>query len=157
MCEDCRAEGSRSICAACAARVGGRWVEQIPFLGVAMMVHGGLITGLALTLIIYGGFLAGAFADLPERDSPVTLISSFLVGGMLGVGLLQLVPGLLQLYAGWQIRRERSRVLGIVALGAGLLTVAGCYCAPTSAAMLVWGAIVLFSDNVKERFQESSR
>jgi hypothetical protein len=66
------------------------------------------------------------------------------------------VPGLLQLRAGYRLRSFRSRTLGLVALSAGVATVFGCYCAPTSIALLIWGVVVLANRDVIARFAASS-
>ena len=154
-CDECASE-SLTTCVVCERRLeSGRYVAQVPFLGIAMMIHGAITLGVAVMMTLYGGFLAAAFQDLPEGgDDPASalLLPELLVGSMLGIGLVHVLPGLLQIIAGWQVRSYRGRVFGVLALATGLVTVISCYCAPTSIAMLLWGAVVLFSGDVAARF-----
>ena len=68
-----------------------------------------------------------------------------------------LIVGALQLWAGWRMRTYRSRGLVIAALIAGLLTLVGCYCLPTSLVLLVWGLVILLDAAVAERFARERR
>jgi len=159
MCAECRLSGrDRPLCEACQRRLeSGRFVGQVPLFGIALMVHGGLVLGLGLLVTAYGGFLLEAFASMdapqPTPDDPgAAMLPDFLVGSMAAVGLANTLVGALQLWAGWRIRVYRSRGLGLAALCSGLITVVGCYCAPTSLGMLVWGLVILLSGDVADRF-----
>jgi len=154
MCEGCRSAPGAGLCETCARRLGrGRWVAQVPILGVLMMVHGGLTVAMGLILLVYGVFTAAALGGLPANDDPAQqAMSSIMLGGMLGLGVIHMPSGVLQLLAGWRVRTYQSRGLGITSLWLGLLTFLGCYCLPTSLAMIVYGSIVLHSGEVVERF-----
>jgi hypothetical protein len=151
MCGECRSEELPDRCAACASRLEqGRFVSQVPMLGVVMIVHGVLVGGLGLYLLVFGGFFAQSVASAPA--APQDPFAGFMVGAISFIGLLHMVPGVLQVWAGLRVRAYRSRGLGFVALGLGLVTVLGCYCSPTSIALLIWGAIVLVHEDVSARF-----
>jgi hypothetical protein len=153
MCAECRAEAMPELCAPCAARLEeGRFVGQVPMLGTVMIVHGVLVGGLGLYLLVFGGFFAQSVATTPASTTSVDAIDAVMVGAFSVIGLVHMVPGVLQVWAGVQLRAFRSRGLALAGLGAGLVTVLGCYCSPTSIAMLVWGLIVLMHEDVRARF-----
>lgn len=159
VCEACRVEGaSPALCATCQGRLeGGRFVSQVPLFGIALMVHGGLVVALGGMLAVYGAFLARAFdragPSAAPSDPAAAMMPEVLVGGMLGVGLVHVGIGAFQLFAGWRVRQYRARWLTLGALAAGLGTVIGCYCVPSSIGMLIWGAIVLLTSDVVARFE----
>ena len=69
------------------------------------------------------------------------------------IGLCNLIPGILQIYAGIQGIRLRNHTLGIIALGAGALTIVSCYCFITSLALLIYGLIIYLHDTTKRAFE----
>lgn len=155
MCGACGASGfAQPICRACALRLrGGRFVSQVPALGIVMMIHGAMILSLGIFLVVYGAFFAAAAYDTPNPlAGPAEVIAQLVVSSMVGIGLLQFLPGVLQIVAGWRARTYHSRGFAIAALVAGLLAMITCYCAPTSIAMLVWGLVVLLGKDVAARF-----
>ena len=87
-----------------------------------------------------------------DRTTSVDAIDAVMVGAFSVIGLVHMVPGVLQVWAGVQLRAFRARGLALAGLGGGLVTVLGCYCSPTSIAMLVWGLIVLMHEDVRARF-----
>jgi hypothetical protein len=70
-----------------------------------------------------------------------------------GMGLCNLCPGALQIYAGIQGIRLRNHTLGIVALASGALTITSCYCFITSLALLIYGLIIYLHDTTRKAFQ----
>ena len=155
MCSACAASAfAQPMCHACALRLrGGRYVSQVPALAIAMMIHGAMVLSLGIFLLVYGLFFAAATYDAPrELTGPAELIAQLMVSGMVGIGLLHFLPGVLQIVAGWRARTYRSRGFTIAALGAGLIAMLGCYCAPTSIAILIWGLVVLLGKDVAARF-----
>lgn len=152
MCGECRSEALPELCAPCASRLEeGRFVSQVPMLGIVMIVHGILVGGLGLYLLVFGGFFAQSVATAPTSSGEDPL-AGFMVGVIGVIGGLHMIPGVLQVWAGVRIRAYRSRGLALAGLGLGLVTVLGCYCSPTSIALLVWGAIVLLHGDVRGRF-----
>ena len=75
-----------------------------------------------------------------------------MLGGMVGMGLMHLPAGVMQLLAGWRVRTFHSRWLAIGSIWLGLSTVFGCYCLPTALAMIVYGSVVLHRREVIARF-----
>lgn len=130
-------------------------VRQVPILAIATMVHGALLAGTGLYYLVFGGFFAANLSTTPAPadEGPFgELFSGLMIGAIGIISLVHIVPGVLQLWAGWRARTFRSRGLAFLALGAGLVSLFGCYCAPTSLGMLVWGAIVLANQAVRDRF-----
>ncbi len=154
MCDACRASELPAHCAACAHRIAeGRFVNHVPMLGIAMMVNGALTAGMGLYYFVFGGFFAAELSRTPGVEGPDDDLFAGVMFGALGlIAFVHLVPGALQLWAGWRARTFRSRPLAFVALALGLVTVLGCYCAPSSLGLLVWGVIVLVHEDVRERF-----
>ena len=64
-----------------------------------------------------------------------------------------MIAGLLRLYAGIQNFRFRGRTLGIISFSVGLFSMLGCYCAPTSIGVFVYGLIVYLNPAVKAAFE----
>ncbi|HEY8432839.1 MAG TPA: B-box zinc finger protein [Sandaracinaceae bacterium] len=157
MCDECRAPDLPRCCTACGTRLAtGRFVAQIPAFGIALMVHGGITAATGLYYAVFGGFLALEWARVPSEPSDALPIDALFESLFFGVaalmGLVHFVPGALQMWAGWRVRTYRSRRLAILALVAGLVAGIGCYCAPTSIGMLVWGLVILMERDVRERF-----
>ncbi len=155
MCDACLSDMTeKRFCVVCARRLGGgRWLRHVPVLGILMMVQGAMTLGMALLLLMYGAFTALALGDLPPSDDPAqAAISSIMLGGMVGMGLMHLPAGVMQLLAGWRVRTFHSRWLAIGSIWLGLSTVFGCYCLPTALAMIVYGSVVLHRREVIARF-----
>lgn len=157
LCEACAAERVGELCAGCHDLLAHRGkVPHVQWLAVVTMVHGAMLLAFGALLVVYGGVL-GVYlarvqttrADAPDGDvvAAVVAVAVFLMA----VG--QLLPGVLQILAGWYAREFRHRIFALVALASGLLSVVGCYCLPTSIALLVWGLVVLFDDAVVRRFE----
>lgn len=120
---------------------------------------GGLTLANGLLVTVFGGlYLASAilFMIMPRTVNPDGPQPEFMVAYMGCSGLAHLVPGILQLAAGTQLIRMRGRGLALVALCSGLVTLFGCYCMPTSIAVMIFGMIVLNDPAVKARLEEGS-
>jgi hypothetical protein len=157
-CEACRSTELVGHCAPCAERLArARLVGHVPIFGIVMMVHGLLTAGLGLYYGVFGTFFAGNIFSLepdPSREPHPAddLFPGIMLGTFLVLSVLQLVPGILQVWAGYRARSFRSRGLAVAALIVGLLPALGCYCGPTGLALLVWGLIVLRDPDVRARF-----
>lgn len=138
--------------------VGGRppstLVGHIRVVAVLLIVQGGLIllvgamaavTAFVLPLIARQ---SAALEDPPEFDFPVW----FTVFYALVAGVLLLIA-ILHIWAGIQNFRYRQRVLGIVAVAAGLTTSITCYCAPTAIGLAIYGLIVYLNVDVAAEFR----
>lgn len=156
MCGGCLspAQGQR-LCLRCYQRVvGSGRSHHLPTLGILTIIHGVL---LALAGILYGvtysgmGFWMSALPP-PQGADPAAAqfpIAFMIVIGVV-IGLLHIVPGVLQIIAGLKLRKRRGRIFGIVAMSVAMLTGIACYCLPTSIGLLVFGLIVLLDQGVKE-------
>ena len=157
MCSECRTDVEPSLCQMCLDRLDEpRAVAHVPVFSVVMMVHAALVAAMGLMLVVYGVSLLWSFGTMPEPTeevpSPIAIMPGMLVGTMMVEAALHLVVGGLQFWAGWRLRTFKSRGLGIAALVLGLLTALGCYCLPSSLAVLVWGLVLLLRDDVAQRF-----
>jgi hypothetical protein len=112
---------------------------------------------MGLFLLVYGVSLLYTFGTMPPAheigaDPMVGFMEGTVVLTMIIMGIAHLVPGVLQIWAGWRARSYRSRGLVIAAVSAGMLTILGCYCTPTSIAMIVWALVVVLNADVARRF-----
>ena len=73
--------------------------------------------------------------------------------GYLVVGIVLLLAGIFRIYTGLQNFRYRKRVLGIVSLVCGLVSMMGCYCTPTGIGILIYGLIVYLNPAVRAAFE----
>jgi formate hydrogenlyase subunit 3/multisubunit Na+/H+ antiporter MnhD subunit len=154
VCTECRAEGEGALlCKSCDVRLGRHpLVRHVPWLAIGLIVHGVLIAGAGLFIGAYGGFYLIELATMPASDDPAdNTVSNVVLITMAVMCVTHLVPGVLQAFAGWQLRKSRGRGLAITSLVVGLVTLVGCYCAVTSFAMLVWGLVVLLNGEVARR------
>lgn len=154
-CDECTSDGS-SICKPCSERLGRhRLIAHVPVLGIVMIVHGVFLAGWGLFMAAYVVFYLFEMASLPAPPGdPGTedAISSLIVLVFLALAFLHLLPGALQIFAGWRIRSFQGRGLAIGALIASFFTVFGCYCGLTSVGIAIWGLVVLFHEEVARRF-----
>lgn len=137
---------------------GFGWVQQVRVVAILNCVQGGLEC-------LMGTFLAGMAVFFTimiqtERNKPgfgngtAPPGMEWIMGGVYGViGAVVLIAGILRIYAGLQNFRYRKRVLGIVSLVCGLASMIGCYCAPTSIALLIYGLIVYLNPAVQAAFE----
>jgi hypothetical protein len=161
VCDACRSNELAGHCTACAERLArSRLVAHVPPLAITMMVHGVLTAGLGVYYLVFGTFFAGSIWSVPASEQAAEPVDELLPGIMLGafvfLGMVQILPGVLQIWAGYRARTFHSRGLALAALIVGLAPALGCYCGPTSVALLVWGVIVLRDPDVRARFAASS-
>jgi hypothetical protein len=113
----------------------------------------GRVLRVAVLLIVHGVMLlmGGAFAGLavfgfstmgPEGFGGDATTYAMMKWSYLGISILLTIVGLLQLTAGIRNYYFRSKGLGLVALGAGLLSMFTFFCLPTSLALAIYGIIV---------------
>lgn len=142
-------------------------VGHVFVLGVLMAVYGGIVLLCGIGAMAYAAFAPDVLKNDPNfRNNPAfrqnpqltpeQLIEYMQIAMAVGGGVF-LVCGLLYLIAGIQVSRFRSRTLALVALSAGLITILGCYCIPTSVAIFVYGLIVLLNSSVRTAFTYGDR
>lgn len=137
-------------------------VRQVPTLGVLMAVQGGLVCAVGLLLVGVGfmfPFLLEMQAQQPGAVPPPGGVEILMLAVYAGMGMLLLVVGGLTIYSGIRVYRFQSRVMAMVMLGAGFLTIMSCYCLPTAIALAIFGFIVLTKTPVIHAFRiaEGSR
>lgn len=128
--------------------------QQVPVIGILMMVQGGLEMAMGLLLLVIAGFLPVAIAmdqGMAPGDPPVWIIG--IVYGVLGLGISTL--GILRMFAGYGAFRFRRRMFAIVANCLGFGTLLTCYCAPTALALGVYSLIVLLQPSVVHAFAQN--
>jgi hypothetical protein len=160
LCDGCAAERVEGVCKSCLELLSNRGkVWQVQWLAVVTMVHGGLLLLWAIGLVVSGLYLGVAMGgvETTQPDAPPPEFMAGVFGGAtLFMAFGQLVPGVLQLAAGWYMLSFRYRPLAIVAFLAGLSSITGCYCLPTSILLAIWGLIVIFDRDVGARFAASA-
>jgi hypothetical protein len=132
-------------------------VGHVPVVAILMMVQGGLEVLMGLGLVAMGGIFPVLMRmdEMPNRGEgpPPEMVGWMMLAIYGGLGLLTLVAAGLHLFAGLRNYRFRSRTLGLVALGGGLVTVFTCYCAPTSIALAVYGLVTYLNPDVSQAFE----
>ena len=132
-------------------------VGHVQVVAILMMVQGALEALVGLGLVALGGFFPAMMQmemdqgqagpqPMPAEMSWMMLI---IYGGM---GLLVLIAAGLHIFAGIRNYKFRGRVLGLVALGGGMVTVMTCYCAPTAIALGVYVLITYLNPEVVQAF-----
>ncbi|MDP1560345.1 MAG: hypothetical protein Q8M16_03005 [Pirellulaceae bacterium] len=135
--------------------------NQVPVIGILMIVQG--VLELLLGLVMFG--VAGYFPFLMAMNPgmgqgpgqgpgppPVWIISIVYV--VFGLGMS--IPGILRIYAGYNVYRFRRRIFAIVANCLGFVTLITCYCAPTAIALGVYSLIVLLQPSVVYAFAQNA-
>lgn len=138
---------------------GFGWVQQIRVVAILNCVQGGL----ECLMGMFGTGMGIFFVVMiqAERNNPgfgnnnrAPEGMEWVFGGVYFVfGIVVLLSGILRIYAGLQNFRYRGRVLGIISFVCGLVSMMGCYCAPTAIGMLVYGLIVYLNPAVQAAFE----
>lgn len=138
-------------------------VAQIRVVSILNAVQGGLELLMCLMYLGLGGFFAFIMREEMARqanrngDPGGELAANFMTAFMFILGGVMLVTALLRLYACYRNFYLQSRVLGIVSLCVGLMTVFTGYCAITAIGIAVYGLIVLFNKEVTEAFEMQAK
>jgi hypothetical protein len=136
-------------------------LSQIRVVAIMLIVHGSMLLLAGIFFLIMAAFLPGIITSSQQvqaapanQNGPTPeQLSKLLTGTYLVMGLAAFLPGLLQLVAGIRNLYPKGRTLGIIALFSGLLSVASCYCAPTSLGLLVYGLIIYFNPTAVRAFE----
>jgi hypothetical protein len=129
-------------------------VGHVMPVAILMIVQGGLEFFAALVYLGLMFFIPMMMSDLPagkKMPQPEAFTSILMItyGVMGGGGLL---AGVLHLLAGISGLRFRRRVLGMVALIAGMISVSTIYCAPTTIGLAIYGLITYSNPAVVAAF-----
>jgi hypothetical protein len=133
-----------------ATQSGRGMVGHVRVVAVLLIVQGVFEI---LFAFFFLAFLAATML-IPDPDlaslRPVSVL-------MAVVSVPALACGVLRMVAGYFNFRFRRRGLGLVGLGAGLVTVMTFYCAATSIALAVYGLIVYLNEAVVAAFETEER
>jgi len=131
-------------------------VNQVPVIGILMIVNGSLVTLLGVLIAIIGpvmfSFIGAAQgpqgAPIPQEAQQVlTVVSVFYVI----YGSIIAIVGIMNIAGGISALRFRSRNFVIAALFFNIAALCS-YCFPTSLGLLIWGLIVMFQGDVAYAF-----
>jgi hypothetical protein len=130
-------------------------VNHVPIVAGLLIAQGILETLMGTFLIVMGIVVKVGAGDELRRSNPgapfdLSNLGLLIYGGM---GALNLTVGILNITAGVKNVKYRGRVLGIVALCSGLLTLFPCYCFPTAMMLLVYGLVVYLNPEVVRAFE----
>ena len=135
-------------------------VTHVPVVAVFMIVQGALEMIMGVVLIGLGFGMPLLMQDELRRNPPGAngpspeMMSWVIVGVYSVLGVLTLLGSALHIVAGFRNYGYRSRILGIVALIAGMATsLVTCYCAPTAIAIGVYGLVCYLNPSVMQAFQ----
>jgi hypothetical protein len=137
---------------------GFGWVQQVRVVAILNCVQGGLECLMGIFMGGMGVFLS--YMLQAERNNPNFRNNNqpppgmeWVFGGVyLAIGVVLLLAGILRLYAGIRNFGYRGRILGIVSMVCGMISVFSCYCAPTGIAMIIYGLIVFLNPAVQAAF-----
>ncbi len=135
-------------------------VNQVPIVGVLMIVQGVLDTLVGIGIGFYAFFMPMLFDEMQRQAAaqgnntppmPPEMGLAMTIGiVVLGTAIVSI--GVLTIYSGIRVIKYEARTLGIASLCAGMATIATCYCFPTSIALAVYGMIVLLNASVSLAF-----
>lgn len=125
--------------------LGRGLVGHVPIVATLLLVQGAFE-------ILFALFFLGTFAIF-QLSNDKELKSLQPLGVLMAiVSVPAIVCGSLRLVAGYCNFRFQRRLLGMVALCAGLLTMITGYCAPTAIALAIYGLVVYLNDSVMAAF-----
>jgi len=136
------------------ATAGLGMVSQIRVVAILNCVQGSLEVLMGLMLAAMAAVIPSMIAaqQAGKPAGPPAGFEWIMIGTYGVMGGAMLIAGPLRLYAGIQNFRYRARTLGIVSFSVGLISMLGCYCAPTSIAVFIYGLIVYLNPAVKAAF-----
>ena len=139
----------------------GGMVRHVMPVAILMIVQGALellLAVLFLALIVAVPFMlsdlpadGGAAQEVGGAPTPAFLKTMMMATyGVMGTG--GLIAGVLHVAAGIFGLRFRRRMLGIVALAVGMVSITTCYCAPTAIGLAIYGLITYCNPAVVAAF-----
>lgn len=134
---------------------------HIRVVAVLMMVQGffevafgAMMTIMAFVFPRMLGAMVAADAELQAEGGPdPESAASIMMVIYLVMGLAGVIPGLAHLVAGFRNVLYKGRKLGLIALGAGLVTLPMMICFPTALILAIYGMIVYFNPGAFAAFQ----
>jgi hypothetical protein len=130
--------------------LGRGLVGHVPIVALLLIVQGILELAFGAVCLLF----SVAVLLIPDRE----------LANMRGLGIIMAIPaiaalvcGILRIVAGLYNRRFRRRILGMTALGVGLLSLLTGYCALTAIGLAVYGLIVYLNESVIAAFDMGDR
>ncbi len=165
ICLECRRftpEGAL-YCPKCNPNEGASKAGQLKILGILLIVHGGLLLFMALVGVagvgMTGAITAQMAGDPSLANNPMGAEGlGYMLYAVYGlIGVVALVLGPLQIWAGICAMRRRGRRVIFAALVGGLAALITVYCGPTTLVLAIWGLILLSRDDVRRAFEAEAR
>lgn len=128
--------------------------NQVPVIGILMIVNGVLCTLFGMLLMFWGPFMQqflnmqGAPPPPPEAQQVLQVVSIVYIA----LGAVVALAGVINIAGGVAALRYRSRAFVLTALFFNIIPIFTCYCAPTSLGLMIWGLIVMFQGDVAQAF-----
>jgi hypothetical protein len=133
------------------------WVQQVRIYAILSAVQAALEIPLGLMLVCVGGMFPVMMQldkNNPNRagNGPPPEVLGVVMAVYITIGVVLISIAVLRLVAAYRNFYFKGRVLGLVAMSVGLLSMLTCYCAPTSIAVLIYGLIVYQNPAVRAAF-----
>lgn len=133
------------------------WLVMLLVLAILQIVFGLMELVMGIFFVGYGFFLPTLFAEIAKQNPAGQAPPQALTQGMawyFGImGVLMLLLSVLRIVSGVYLFNMKGRMLSIVSLCVGLISIGTFYCACTSIPLAVIGLIVLLHPVVKYAFQ----
>ena len=137
------------------------YIRQVPVLAILMMIQGGLVLLLGLFMGAMGFFMPAMIEQQMQQNpgfqQPPNMqgmdMETFMMLTYGGIGAVLTLIAVPTIISGFRLYKYRGRIMGIVSLSAGLLTVFACYCFPTALGLFIFGLIVLLNEPVRKAFE----
>jgi hypothetical protein len=150
--ESCRPPNGSPFDASYQRRPG--LVRHVRVVAILMIVQGVLEFLASLGIAGMAVFMSQAMSQMPQPETAPPVDPFWMITLIYGVmATAAMAAAVLHVVAGLRNYRFRGRILGIVALVAGMLTLFTCYCLPTATALGVYGLIVYLNGEVSDAFR----
>jgi hypothetical protein len=139
--------------------------RQVPIVAALMMANGVMVGLIGIGWMVFTTFFTGRVMEQFELQQqiagqPPQMVSAmrwFLYVFYGGMGLVALACGAFNIIAGGRNYHYRGRIMGIIAMIAGLASVFFCYCLPFSAGVLIYGLVIYLGQDAERAFRWQQR
>ncbi len=127
--------------------------RQIKIVAILLMVEGAFEALMGIFYIIMGPVMMTFMRSAPSTTAPGGPPPEMFGAIYIAMGAATLLAAIIKVIGGIRNVSLKSRTLGFIALGSGILSFASCYCAPTALALGVYGLIVYVNERSAQAFQ----
>ncbi len=128
--------------------------RQIKVVAILMMIEGVLEGLMGIFLCVMGPVMMELLKSTPTPPHGAGAPPPELFGAIyIAMGIPTLLAGIIKVVAGIRNVSFKSRTLGFIGLGSGLLSFASCYCIPTALGVGIYGLIVYINEKSAQAFQ----